>query len=257
MDRRFRRAIALLLFILLLAPLGAQEAAPSVVETPGKGVEARPPARTRTVGDVLGEMVEQEATKVDSSTVESEPQKPSETGSVESSVPTSPEVRSLESDARGGDLDLPERRVPGESWATEGQVGRSTFFDKLINVCWSLALVSFLVWGSAKLAQRFGVKNLPLGGAESLIEIIEKKRLSPGRTIMVMRVGPKVLVVAATEKGYETLTEFDSEDFRQYQDSSKMVQSEDSKKAVGGAASTPGEIARHYFSIIPGTGAKK
>ena len=93
--------------------------------------------------------------------------------------------------------------------------------------------------------------------ANILSIILEKKRLSPGRTVMLMRVGPKVLAVAATEGGYETLTEFTLDEFNQYKDSKVTKLPVDSEKPVSEGATTPGDIARHYLSIIPGTGAKK
>ena len=156
------------------------------------------------------------------------------------------------------ELNFPEKKHLGKDWATEGTVGRSTFFDKLIDVCWSLALISLLVWALAKVATKFGVKNLnPGGSTDSMIEILEKKRLSPGRTVMLMRVGPKVLAVAATEGGYETLTEFGLDEFNQYKDSKVTKLPVDGEKPATEGATTPADIARHYLSIIPGTGAKK
>jgi flagellar biogenesis protein FliO len=157
-------------------------------------------------------------------------------------------------------LNFPERKDRSEHWATEGRVGESTFFDKLIEVCWALAVISLLVWGVGKVAQRMGFKQLGLGGSsESMIEVLEKKRLSPGRTVMLMRVGPKVLAVAVTESGCETLTEIGAEEFNKFKDS-KVT---NSPSPEAGAAlppegvTTPADIARHYLSIIPGTGAKK
>ena len=100
------------------------------------------------------------------------------------------------------------------------------------------------------------MRQLSVGqDSKSMIEILEKKRLSPGRSILLMRVGPKVLAVAATESGYETLTEFVAEEFRKYQDNSAIEVAGPSEQRQG--ATTPADIARHYLSIIPGTGAKK
>ena len=156
------------------------------------------------------------------------------------------------------ELNFPEKKHLGKDWATEGKVGQSTFFDKLIEVCWSLALISLLVWAVAKVATKFGIKNLnPGGSSESMIEVLEKRRLSPGRTVILMRIGPKVLAVAATEGGYETLTEFGLDEFNQYKDSKVTKLPVDGEKPVPDGATTPGDIARHYLSIIPGTGAKK
>jgi flagellar biogenesis protein FliO len=159
----------------------------------------------------------------------------------------------------GSELNFPERKERSEHWATEGRVGESTFFDKLLEVCWALAVISLLVWVVGRVAQKMGFKQLGVGGpSESMIEVLEKKRLSPGRTVMLMRVGPKVLAVAVTESGCETLTEFEAGEFDQYKDSKvtrlPVAQDEDLPPA---GATTPADIARHYLSIIPGTGAKK
>ena len=87
-----------------------------------------------------------------------------------------------------------------------------------------------------------------------MIEVLEKKRLSPGRSILLLRVGPKVLAVAATESGYSTLTELDAEALKQFQDEkSTPAPSVD----TANPAQSPGDIAKLYLSIIPGLGAKK
>ena len=150
----------------------------------------------------------------------------------------------------------PEKK---KSWQETGEVGKSTFIDKLIQVTWSLALIAFLVWLSAKIAGKAGFKQLGIGATpKSMIQILERKRLSPGRSIMLMQVGPKVLAVAATEKGYETLTEFEQEEFKQYMDTLPDTQKPDIDTGPPpGTVTTPADIAKHYLSIIPGTGAKK
>jgi flagellar biogenesis protein FliO len=195
--------------------------------------------RPRTVGDVLTGKTQAE--------LESAPEEAPE-GQGDA-------VRATSS-AGGQKLDLGPKKTPGKNWAT-GEVGESTFFDKLIRVCWALALVSLLVWVAAKLAGRAGLKQLGVGASpKSMIEVLERKRLSPGRSILLMRVGPKVLAVAATESGYETLTEFDEELFKKYQDARPGLVEQKAPDPPDGAT-TPADIARHYLSIIPGTGAKK
>lgn len=236
MNRR-RTVITIWLFVffsfLALQPVTAQEVSPTpqVVEQqvqserPGSEAETRP----RTVGDVLlGESLESGSQA-----------KPTDSGSQK--------------------LDLPDRKAPEANWASKGEVGESTFFDRLIQVCWSLALISLLIWVSAKLAGKAGLRELGVGpGPRSMIEILERKRLSPGRSVLLMRVGPKVLAVAATEKGYETLTEFEGEQFKQYQDSLPESRKPDPEEPPPPEGVTkPSDILRHYLSIIPGTGAKK
>ena len=232
-ERRTAGRFALYVMALLLclvASVPAQEGPPPEQPTVASSPQ---PERPRTVGEVLSPEV--------LPTAES-----AQTGSTTEEVPTASE------------LNFPEKKNLGKDWATEGRVGSSTFFDKLIEVCWSLAIICLLVWVAGKVAAKFGLKNLsPAGSSDSMIEILEKKRLSPGRTVMVMRVGPKVLAVAATEGGYETLTEFSLEEFNQYKDSKVTKLPVDGEKSVPEGATTPGDIARHYLSIIPGTGAKK
>ncbi len=139
-------------------------------------------------------------------------------------------------------------------WRSDGTVGKSTFVDKIRKITWTLALICLVIWVLGKIAgkatlQKWGLPVEP----DSLIEVIEKKRLSPGRSIMLIRVGPKVLAVAATESGYSTLTEIDSEALKFHQDE----RVEEAAQSLPEAAQTPTDIARHYLSIIPGLGAKK
>ena len=220
--------MALLLCLMVSVPAqeGPPPEQPTVVSSPQ-------PERPRTVGEALSPEVLPAAA-------------------------SSPAAATTEAVPTASELNFPEKKNLGKDWATDGNVGRSTFFDKLIEVCWSLAMICLLVWVAGKVAARFGLKNLSPGGStDSMIEILEKKCLSPGRTVMLMRVGPKVLAVAATEGGYETLTEFTLDEFNQYKDSKVTKLPVDSEKPVSEGATTPGDIARHYLSIIPGTGAKK
>lgn len=197
----------------------------------------------------IGEMWERKLSPDDSEATSEGSEATSEGSEVSpNSVPTASE------------LNFPENREKSENWATEGRVGESTFFDKLLEVCWSLAFICILVWLAGKVAQRFGVSKIGLPGAsESLIEILEKKRLSPGRSVILMRIGPKVLAVAATEGGCETLTEFELDDFNKFKDSkvTRLPVEPDEEGSVPKGRTTPADIARHYLSIIPGTGAKK
>ncbi len=140
-------------------------------------------------------------------------------------------------------------------WRADGTVGKSTFVDRIRKVTWTLAFICFLIWGAGKIVGRATLQKwgLPVE-AESMIEVLEKKRLSPGRSILLLRVGPKVLAVAATESGYSTLTELDAEALKQFQDEkSTPAPSVD----TANPAQSPGDIAKHYLSIIPGLGAKK
>lgn len=217
-----------LLFALLFAdPLSAQEAPPDQ-------------SRSQTIGEFFEDRLESESSE-----------KSESTPNLVEAIPTPSAV------APGDQkLHLPDRQPRGENWATEGQVGTSTFVDRLIRMAWSLALVSLLIWGAGKIAARVGWQ--PVGSkidSKSMIEVIEKKRLSPGRTIMVIRIGPKILAVAVSEKGYETLTEFTLEEFRKFHDD--VPEQEEEAVEPEGAVTTPSDIARHYLSIVPGTGVKK
>lgn len=128
--------------------------------------------------------------------------------------------------------------------------------DKLRTMAWALALICFLVWLIGKFApkgtlEKFG---LPATESDSLIELLEKKRMSPGRSILLLRVGPKVLAIAATESGYTTLAEIDGEAVKKHLDE-KAEQAPPPAAPV--AMSGPSDVAKHYLSIIPGLGAKK
>lgn len=205
---------------------------PQASPTPKQDASPQPqatatPKRSMTVGEALGLTVE--APKSESS-----------------------------GDSGETELNFPDRDKPTTKWAEKDEVGKSTFFDKLVEVTWTLGITSLLIWGSAKLAARAGFKQIGASSApKSMIEIIERKRLSPGRSILLMRVGPKVLAVAATEGGYETLTEFEEEEFKRYQDQLPGAEPKAPDGEPPDGVTTPADIARHYLSIIPGTGAKK
>ncbi len=143
-----------------------------------------------------------------------------------------------------------------QDWKQAGAVGQSTFMDKLRTMTWTLALICFLVWLVGKFApkgtlEKFGLPTVESG---SLIEVLEKKRMSPGRSILLLRVGPKVLAVAATESGYSTLAELDGEAVKKHLDERAEKAPPETTPSV---PSGPSGVAKHYLSIIPGLGAKK
>ena len=134
--RRTVGTIWLFVFFLFLTvlPGGAQELAPS--PSPESVRSESENSRPKTVGETL--WGEKEAS------AETEP------------VAESPQAESVDPGAQK--IDLADREEPGKDWATEGEVGESTFFDKLIQVSWSLAIISFLIWVSAKVAGKAGLK---------------------------------------------------------------------------------------------------
>lgn len=235
--------IMALVFCLLTNTALAQEEQPKTPpETQGQGQVTEAPEAPQERPKTIGEMWERKLT-------------PDESKEATEAAPGSPEPVPTASE-----LNFPPSREKSPQWATEGRVGESTFFDKLIEVCWSLAIICLLVWAVGKVAQKMGLQKMALGGgSESMIEILEKKRLSPGRSVMLVRVGPKVLAIAATESGCETLTEFELEDFNKFKDSkvTRLPVDSDEAETPSEGMTTPADIARHYLSIIPGTGAKK
>lgn len=148
-----------------------------------------------------------------------------------------------------------DRKVLSD-WRSDGTVGESSFVDNVRKVTWALAMVCFAIWAVSKVVGRATLQKwgLPVE-PNSMIELLEKKRLSPGRSIMLLRVGPKVLAVAATESGYTTLTELDAEELKKFRDETAVTAVEPT--VAGPHAQTPTDIAKHYLSIIPGLGAKK
>ncbi len=171
-----------------------------------------------------------------------------------------PEQPSMRADG-GGLLDFSEPS-PGD-WQQTATVGESTFFDKVRSVVWSLAFVSLLIWGLARFLGRDSLQGLKRAPSTSHIEILERKRLTPGRSIMLMRVGPKVLALAATETGFQTLTEMSAEELelKPNRNGSTEATVEDGERRpdsiVLAAPRTPQELAKHYLSILPGIGVKR
>lgn len=161
----------------------------------------------------------------------------------------------------GGLLDFSEPSTG--DWQQTTTVGESTFFDKLRSVVWSLAFVSLLIWGLARFLGRGSTLGASGTPTTSHIEILERKRLTPGRSIMLMRVGPKVLALAATESGFQTLTELSAEELelnvnRDTTGEAAVENAERSSESfVLSAPRTPQEIAKHYLSILPGIGVKR
>ena len=130
--------------------------------------------------------------------------------------------------------------------------------DKLRSVTWALGIVCILIWLLSKVVSKTTLEKMGLPvESDSLIEVLEKKRISPGRSIMMVRVGPKVLAVAITENGFRTLTEIDGEALKLHQDELKVEAPVAKALPEPLGTTTPADVAKHYLSIIPGLGAKK
>lgn len=161
----------------------------------------------------------------------------------------------------GGLLDFSEPKAGAKDWQQTTTVGESTFFDKLRSVAWSLAFVSLLIWGLGRFLGKGAAPGLSGATTTSHIEILERKRLTPGRSILLMRVGPKVLALASTESGFQTLTEMSAEELKLHQDTESQAAAEDEERqadpVVLSAPRTPQELAKHYLSILPGVGMKR
>ena len=224
-----------------------------LVLTPAWGQEALP---TPTVSERVAEeatSVPKAAPSADSKMLEQAEKKP---------VKRVGDVIFPKDEEKSQTLNMPseaEKAQAAEDWKSAGEVGESTFFDKLASVTWSLALVCLLIWAISKVVGRSTMQKLglPVAGP-SQIDILEKKRLSPGRSIMLVKVGPKVLAVAATENGYQTLTEMETAAYEECVEESEAKAVEALKPDnVDEVEHVQQNIVRHYLSIIPGVGQKK
>jgi flagellar protein FliO/FliZ len=92
-----------------------------------------------------------------------------------------------------------------------GLAETSTFLSYLLSVFVSLAIVLLLAWLALKfLAGRMG----SLGFAGRNIRIIETMPLGYRRSIHVVEVGSKVLLIGSTEGGVSLLARLDREDLK-------------------------------------------
>lgn len=220
------------------------------------------PKKQQTVGEFLGQYTvtldgpQPEATPGAAQTTATREvapeQPPAEPPSLEEAATSvlnqSPEPLAVASEPAG---------APGD-WKKSTRVGQSTFFDKMAQVTWALAFISLLIWALSKVVSKTTLEKYGLPGANSQIEVLEKRRLTPGRSIMLVRVGPKVLALGATESGFQTLTEMSEQEFNHHKDDNKVVQLTPEEAAASTEAPTsPADIAKHYLSILPGIGAKK
>lgn len=76
-----------------------------------------------------------------------------------------------------------------------------------IEVGAKLVAVIFLIYGTAALARRYLLK-MP-STARGVVHVIDATTLAPKKSIYVVEVGGRVLVLGATDAGITTLTQFD------------------------------------------------
>lgn len=148
-----------------------------------------------------------------------------------------------------------------EDWRSDKDLGHSTFLDKLRQVIGSLALICILIWVFSKMVGRASLEKLGLAPeSQNLIEILERVRVSPGRSVMLVRMGPKVLALGVTEAGFCHLAEIGSEELDAYREriaSDRKPGDDPSGAGEGTPLLGPKGVLKHYLSIIPTLGAKK
>ncbi len=261
--------LGILIFLLGTAPLAAEPDGDSRPITIGEYFSGQGRQSQEAVPEVQGAPVETDDLKQTSSAPAGDAQEDSSSSidSEESSFEEVQESTAVNADAEiqarppgGGELDFTTTPGDGQYWREKAQTGQSTFFERLRTVVWALAFICLLIWGLGKLLGRAALGRLGLPSESmSHIEILERKRLSPGRSIMLMRVGPKVLAVAATETGYQTLTEMSEEDLLKHSEQKAQQPSEGKLLTANetGPPTSPEQIAKHYLSILPGIGAKR
>lgn len=76
-----------------------------------------------------------------------------------------------------------------------------------IKMVLSLGAVLALMFVVAYLLKRFVVSRSTPPGSGVQIEVLGRKMLQPKKSVVVLRVGPKVLVVGMSDHGLQTLTE--------------------------------------------------
>ncbi len=238
-------------------------------------VSAEPPAqgREKTVGEVLG----QYTYSLDSPESENAPTPPKPEAAEPAEKTAEPakepvlerqELSKLKEPANPAEtaaslLNQPPPAPAGKAqdWRKGAQVGKSTFFDKMVDVTWSLSFVCLLIWLISKVVGKATLEKMGVPGmSASQIEVLERKRLTPGRSILLVRVGPKVLALGSTENGFQTLTEMSEEELKRHKDLPEEGEEESDQPAEasnGELPTSPADIAKHYLSIIPGIGEKK
>ncbi len=132
------------------------------------------------------------------------------------------------------------------------------FTSRLQAMLLPLIFICLLIWATLKLLAKTNPSIL-MGRTKAekkpLLQVVEEQKLGAGRSICLVDIAGKLLVVGMTEQGMNPLCELSRQEFEAY--TAESEEEETSLDAVSPRPDTYREILKHYASIIPGVGAKK
>jgi flagellar protein FliO/FliZ len=77
----------------------------------------------------------------------------------------------------------------------------------------SLGAVLALMFGVMYLLKRFVMPGSQAPGQQIAIDVLGRKALQPKKSVVVLKVADRIVVVGVSEQGMQTLTEFSAEDY--------------------------------------------
>jgi len=92
--------------------------------------------------------------------------------------------------------------------------GLESLWPSLAQLAGALVFVLALIWGTTWLARRL-MKGRFGGGAEDHMRVLERLHLAPKKSVEIVAVGKRVLVLGVTENQIGLLTELESGDLSQ------------------------------------------
>ncbi len=93
--------------------------------------------------------------------------------------------------------------------------GNESLLPSMGRLAVTLVLVLGLIWGTLWFARR--VTRRGLRGGQSAVRVIERAHLAPKKSIEVVAVGERVLVLGITETSIALLTEMDPGEFPEFE----------------------------------------
>ncbi len=127
--------------------------------------------------------------------------------------------------------------------------GNESLWPSVGRLAITLVMVLGLIWGTLWLARRFTRRG---AGGQSAVRVIERAHLAPKKSIEVVAVGERVLVLGITETSIALLTEMDPGEFPETDANPASV------NAIGKSQQHRKSLlkqAQHIGHVFTGTGA--
>jgi flagellar biosynthetic protein FliO len=142
-----------------------------------------------------------------------------------------------------------------QSAADELPAGTGGFGAQLARTSLALLVVCVAAWALVRFAARRGMLGAPARGRH--LAVIERVALDPRRSVFLLRVGKRGLVLGASEDGLRTLAELSESELREATEQTAAEREKAGDEATDeGESTTTAKAPRSFSALLRGPAPK-